>query len=541
LKTSGTANIEFNPSGTGIIQAQGPIQLNAGEPFTTTNGTAVNFTDGSADGNITISSNTIAATNTNGGISITPLGNGGTYITNGSFGIGTTSPGSILSVQGVANFGTATSTFFSTGGINIQNGCFADNGTCLTVNPIGGTLAVANGGTGSTTLTGLLKGNGTGAVQTAIAGTDYLAPSSLTGTYPIVYNANNFSLAFGTSTSNTFGGTQTFTNSPIFSSVGAGVVNSTASGAIYNTATSSVTNGTGITISGNAAVIGAGGLTITNTGVTSIAGTANQITASASTGGVTLSLPSQLAIQNASTTNLSASGYVNTGSLTVGTLNGLLYGNNGAVAAATVNSPLTYTTGVLGIQQASASQAGSLSAADWTTFSNKISSTSLSAVYPLAYNSGTGVISTAFSTTTTNVYSALNTFNAFVNVGPSSGYEQAGNLILYASSTNNTLFAGINAGAGIIAHATSSSFTSGLNSTAFGDSALASNSETGDYNTAVGELALYSNTTGSSNVALGQATLYANTTGTYNVGVGASLFTNTTGNGNLACKYDRKH
>lgn len=48
-----------------------------------------------------------------------------------------------------------------------------------------------------------------------------------------------------------------------------------------------INSGTGILV-GNAA----GSITVTNTGVTSLAGTANQITASASTGGVTLSIPS---------------------------------------------------------------------------------------------------------------------------------------------------------------------------------------------------------------------------------------------------------
>jgi hypothetical protein len=48
----------------------------------------------------------------------------------------------------------------------------------------GGTnpLQVANGGTGSTTLTGLLKGNGTNALTLAVPGTDYLAPSGALGT-----------------------------------------------------------------------------------------------------------------------------------------------------------------------------------------------------------------------------------------------------------------------------------------------------------------------------------------------------------------------
>ena len=47
---------------------------------------------------------------------------------------------------------------------------------------ISGTLPVGNGGTGTTTLTGLVKGNGTGAFTAAVAGTDYVTPTgSITG------------------------------------------------------------------------------------------------------------------------------------------------------------------------------------------------------------------------------------------------------------------------------------------------------------------------------------------------------------------------
>jgi hypothetical protein len=45
-----------------------------------------------------------------------------------------------------------------------------------------GTLPVANGGTGATTLTGLVKGSGTSALTAAVAGTDYQAPITLTTT-----------------------------------------------------------------------------------------------------------------------------------------------------------------------------------------------------------------------------------------------------------------------------------------------------------------------------------------------------------------------
>jgi len=54
-------------------------------------------------------------------------------INNGNVGVGTTSPSSLFSVGNTngINFSTATSTFSSTGGINLTNGCFAIGGTCL--------------------------------------------------------------------------------------------------------------------------------------------------------------------------------------------------------------------------------------------------------------------------------------------------------------------------------------------------------------------------------------------------------------------------
>lgn len=50
----------------------------------------------------------------------------------------------------------------------------------LTAN-VSGTLPVGNGGTGATTLTGIIKGNGTTAFTAATAGTDFVAPSGLLG------------------------------------------------------------------------------------------------------------------------------------------------------------------------------------------------------------------------------------------------------------------------------------------------------------------------------------------------------------------------
>ncbi len=61
-------------------------------------------------------------------------------------------------------------------------GIAASSSTTNLASSVTGTLPVANGGTGATTLTGLVKGNGTGAMTAAVAGTDYQAPLTLTTT-----------------------------------------------------------------------------------------------------------------------------------------------------------------------------------------------------------------------------------------------------------------------------------------------------------------------------------------------------------------------
>jgi len=56
-----------------------------------------------------------------------------TILNGGNVGIGTTTPGSLLSIGDTAgiNFTTATSTFSSSGGINLASGCFSIAGTCV--------------------------------------------------------------------------------------------------------------------------------------------------------------------------------------------------------------------------------------------------------------------------------------------------------------------------------------------------------------------------------------------------------------------------
>ncbi|KND50709.1 MAG: hypothetical protein AB202_03970, partial [Parcubacteria bacterium C7867-007] len=286
----------------------------------------------------------ISSTTPWGQLSINPVAGNGTapqfaigsstgtsfIVTNaGNVGIGTSTPGSLLSIQGIANFTTATSTFNSTGGINLTSGCFAINGTCVGGNTLtfayplqlsgtnvslafGTTTANAwsaqqdfNGGLtattiltsgaittgsqfiglnadgasapsftwasdlgtgifhaganaigfstsgierarfnssgflgiatstfssalsvegnvlfhGSTTIDGLGSGvlkATNGLIEPAIAGTDYQAP--LTATYPIQLSSNILSLAFGTTTANTWGAANNFTSTVALSS-----------------------------------------------------------------------------------------------------------------------------------------------------------------------------------------------------------------------------------------------------------------------------------------------------------------------------------
>ena len=144
--------------------------------------------------------------------------------------------------------------------------------------------------------------------------------------------------------------------------------------------------------------------------------------------------------------------------------------------------------------------------------------------------------------------------NGAVNIsGTAAGYKQAGNTILYASTTNVSLAVGASSAAnwmnatsaalydlaiGQGALATTPTNALAVYNTAIGYAALSANT-TGYYSTAVGLDALAANTSGHSNSALGVETLYLNTTGSNNTAVGfGALFSNNADNntaiGNVA-------
>ncbi len=157
-------------------------------------------------------------------------------------------------------------------------------------------------------LTGILKATA-GVVSTAVAGTDYVAGGAGAATTTL-----SFSGPFTTSaTPVVFGSspiTTTYYGLATTSAISQGqVLYGTSASGVASVATSSVSAGTGIGFTGTpGALVGGTALTITNTGVTSLSGTTNQITASAGTGAVTLSIPSLFSIQQASTTMLSSNG-----------------------------------------------------------------------------------------------------------------------------------------------------------------------------------------------------------------------------------------
>jgi hypothetical protein len=80
--------------------------------------------------------------------------------------------------------GTYTMTAAKITGGSITGVTFSSSSATITGGSITGItdLAVADGGTGASTLTGVLKGNGTSAFTAATAGTDYVAPSGALGT-----------------------------------------------------------------------------------------------------------------------------------------------------------------------------------------------------------------------------------------------------------------------------------------------------------------------------------------------------------------------
>jgi hypothetical protein len=204
--TSGTVAIVNG--GTGANSQQGAINALAGATtsgsFLRGNGTNVSMSTIQASDVPTLNQNTTGnAANVTGTVAIANGGTGqnskanafnalspitsvGDLIigtgtnTSSRLGIGTTS-GYVLTTNGT----TASWQAPSGGGVSSfttsLSGLTPNSATTGAVT-LAGTLGVASGGTGATTLTGIIKGSGTSAFTAAAAGTDYQAPITLTTT-----------------------------------------------------------------------------------------------------------------------------------------------------------------------------------------------------------------------------------------------------------------------------------------------------------------------------------------------------------------------
>jgi hypothetical protein len=218
---------------------------------------------------------------------------------------------------------------------------------------VSGTLAVANGGTGATTLSGLVKGNGTGAMTAAVAGTDYVAPSgSITGNAATVTTNANL--------------TGVVTSSGNTTAIAAGVITNTM---LANTAVANLSG--------------------TNTGDNAVNSLYSGLVSNAThTGDVTGATTLTLATVNSS----------------VGS-----FGTSTSVPTFTVNAKgLVTAASATSIPTATSTTAGLLTSTDWTTFNNKQpAATNLTSIGALTnasgvlVNNGSGVFSYTTSPTLT--------------------------------------------------------------------------------------------------------------------------------------------
>jgi len=122
-------------------------------------------------------------------------------------------------------------------------------------------------------------------------------------------------------------------------------------------------------------------------------------------GSITGTLANQTDLQNALNAKFSLANWyaTTTDALAQGTTN-KYFSNALAQGAISVSgTPLTYSSGVIGINQANASQSGFLASSDWTTFNGKLSSTSLqtSALIASIVADHTGSGALAFATSPT--------------------------------------------------------------------------------------------------------------------------------------------
>jgi trimeric autotransporter adhesin len=416
---------------------------------------------------------------------------------NGFLGIGTSTPGSLLSLNNIANFTAATSTFYSTGGVNLVAGCFAIAGTCLN-----------NIALGANTWTGLQTFNG-GYISTA--------SSTVVG---------NFTTTGFHNTSGTTGGYQIDGNL-ILQASSTNARTSVGQGALANYFTTTATAGEtalGYQALGNAT---------SSTNDTAIGYQALMGSATVSSVGANTAIGYKVL-------RLNSSGTQNTGLGFGALLSNSTGNNNTALGHQTLESNTTGSTNVgIGYDSLFNNTTGSTNVGigDSAGFGNTTGTGNVGIGYRPLYNNGSPTSSVAIGYQAgygnggaySNQGSALLGYQAGLNFATGSDYNS---LVGYQAGLNLTTGT-LNTALGALALSTA---TSTSRDVAIGYSALSNEifGGTTPQNTAVGYRALASNTYGINNTALGYQALAGNTTGNNNTAIGINaLNLNTTGVDNL--------
>lgn len=317
----------------------------------------------------------------------------------------------------------------------------AINSALATIDSLTTTQLVAtNSTTTNATTTKLFATNltagATSLATTTVSGNLTVSGTITGGTLAVAGLASGGAVAAPYFTATSTSATSTFAGAVTTSSLTLGALNGflkATAGAVSTSLislTSDITGILGVANGGTGwAAIQSGALMYgngTNALATTTAGTSGQVLA------LVNGIPSWTATTTFSNGLAYANGNVtNTGVLALGPLNQTTSGT-AIFATSTIGTDFTITgsgsTITFNIPTASATNRGLLSSADWSAFAGKISSSSLSATFPIAYNSGTGAftwsgLSTSSAAVTGNIpyFSGPNTFANVATTSPAAG------------------------------------------------------------------------------------------------------------------------